>query len=396
MLKSFSLSSYSSGKWVLNTSDRNILINDNTATLLKILEGSENYKEAHQKFQLEFCLVIPFEDFQKLINQKLGGYNIIKDDSVEERQKLQTQFFRFKTELLNAKQVGVIARPFVFLFNPQIFRYVFVGLIFLLLQSFFVFQPLLPEHYGQINLILLSIVILPNICFHELGHIAACRQFGIKHGGMGFGVYWILPILYADVNNIWMVDKNKRIIINTGGVFHQIVYSSILLLAFIIYKNYTILYASYFVAFTGLLQFNPFIRLDGYWILSDLTETPNLLTRANVLLKKFFTISFLINFLQKPILATKKVNKSSLLIFTYGLINYLFMLLFFSWSFYRYYEETLYFPVILYKLFVKIVTLQIEITDFKYHYVSIVIWYALLWSLLGIVYRKLTTLFVTK
>ena len=54
--------------------------------------------------------------------------------------------------------------------------------------------------------------------FHELGHASACKHFGIRHGGIGFGLYLNFPVLYTDVTEVWRLRRADRCIVNLGGV----------------------------------------------------------------------------------------------------------------------------------------------------------------------------------
>lgn len=44
---------------------------------------------------------------------------------------------------------------------------------------------------------------------HELGHASACKHFGLKHGGIGFGLYLNFPVLYTDVTEIWKLNRKN-------------------------------------------------------------------------------------------------------------------------------------------------------------------------------------------
>lgn len=121
---------------------------------------------------------------------------------------------------------------------------------------------------------------------HEVGHIAACQNSGIKHGGIGFGFYFILPVMYADVSNIWLVDKERRVIANLGGIFNELFFSSILLAIFWLTGDAKLYLVGITIAIMVVFELNPFVRFDGYWILSDITNTPSLLRKSKTVLLK--------------------------------------------------------------------------------------------------------------
>ena len=168
---------------------------------------------------------------------------------------------------------------------------------------------------------------------HELGHIAACRKFGIKHGEIGFGFYLFFPVLYADVTNIWKLNKHRRIITNLGGIFLELVYASLLGCLFLWLDDVVYLYASISIFIKCLLELNPFIRYDGYWVLSDLTNTPNLLPKSRALFKKAWHQKNLKNFELKHHL-----------VLMYGMANWLLIFGYLVWMIDRLKLDILYFP----------------------------------------------------
>ena len=70
--------------------------------------------------------------------------------------------------------------------------------------------------------------------FHELGHASACKYFGVRHGGVGFGLYLTFPVLYTDVTEIWKLNRRQRCVVNWAGVYFQSYGLILLLVAFFV------------------------------------------------------------------------------------------------------------------------------------------------------------------
>jgi putative peptide zinc metalloprotease protein len=115
---------------------------------------------------------------------------------------------------------------------------------------------------------------------HELGHAAACARFGMKAGSIGFGFYLFMPVFYADVSSAWRLSSGKRIIINIAGMYFQLLISFILVIIYAITGNDWMLYASLINIISFLPNLNPFVRYDGYWILTDLLGINNIIQNA--------------------------------------------------------------------------------------------------------------------
>ncbi|MFH1300272.1 MAG: HlyD family efflux transporter periplasmic adaptor subunit [Planctomycetota bacterium] len=136
------------------------------------------------------------------------------------------------------------------------------------------------------NLILLGCSLALVKVLHELGHAVACRQFGGECHEMGVMLLAFIPCLYVNVSDAWtMPSKWHRIIVSSAGIFVELIISAICV--FLWWFSYPGLFHSLclnvvFVCSvsTLLLNGNPLLRYDGYYILLDLLEVPNLRQRA--------------------------------------------------------------------------------------------------------------------
>jgi putative peptide zinc metalloprotease protein len=114
------------------------------------------------------------------------------------------------------------------------------------------------------------------IIVHELGHLAACARFGAAHGGIGIGIYWCMPVFYADVNGAWMLPRLQRAAVDAGGVYLQCAYVLALGAAYLAWEAAAFLEAMVWTHFLMLHTLNPILKYDGYWLLTDLFGVSNL------------------------------------------------------------------------------------------------------------------------
>ena len=126
--------------------------------------------------------------------------------------------------------------------------------------------------------------LLASALFHELGHATACRASGAKAGAIGAGLYLVMPALYTDVTDSYRLDRRGRVRTDLGGVYHNVI--AVLVCAGIYAATgFEPLLA---LALLGQLeiiqQFIPFVRLDGYWVISDLVGVPDLFGRIRPIL----------------------------------------------------------------------------------------------------------------
>jgi putative peptide zinc metalloprotease protein len=115
-----------------------------------------------------------------------------------------------------------------------------------------------------------------SVLVHEFGHAAACLRYGCPPGRIGIGLYVIFPALFADVTRAWRLPARQRAVVDLGGLYFQ----SALMVALGIYGLLTpspiALQLIWITLFSMFYTLNPVFKMDGYWLLSDLSGLPNL------------------------------------------------------------------------------------------------------------------------
>jgi putative peptide zinc metalloprotease protein len=120
---------------------------------------------------------------------------------------------------------------------------------------------------------------LLGVVVHELGHLAACARFGATHGGIGVGLYWCMPVFYAEVHGAWTLPRLQRAAVDAGGVYLQCIYAVMLGAAFAATDAPAFREAIAWTFFLMLHTLNPVLKYDGYWLLTDLAGVPDLHAR---------------------------------------------------------------------------------------------------------------------
>jgi len=122
---------------------------------------------------------------------------------------------------------------------------------------------------------------------HEFGHAYTCKRFGLKVSTMGFMWMIMFPFLYTDTTESWKLEsRKKRIAIGAAGVLAEMQLAIIATLLWTILPDGALRYACFYLATaawvaTLLINLSPFLRWDGYWVLSDLVGIQNLRERSN-------------------------------------------------------------------------------------------------------------------
>lgn len=190
--------------------------------------------------------------------------------------------FLYEKELFSASTIDKFSDTFRFLFN-KVYMVIVLAITIALDVYFFLTTNDILIFNTKVNIYMvvgLFIFILSSSFFHELGHASACKYFGVRHGGIGFGLYLTFPVLYTDVSEVWQLNRSQRCVVNIAGVYFQSYCLIFLLVAFLMTGNDILRYLILIMNLGFLMTLNPFFKFDGYWIASDLLGVPNLRTRS--------------------------------------------------------------------------------------------------------------------
>ena len=129
---------------------------------------------------------------------------------------------------------------------------------------------------------------------HELAHSIVCKRYGGKVQSTGILMLLFIPLPYVDVSSSWRFEtKWKRILTAAAGILAELFIAAIACCIWIAADPGPWQYHAGNVITTAtistlMFNINPLMRFDGYYILSDLLDIPNLATHGKEYLKSFF------------------------------------------------------------------------------------------------------------
>lgn len=187
--------------------------------------------------------------------------------------------------------IGWVFHPFVLALAAVI---VTVSLLFLG-AHFQDVQNRMPEFerfFGWPNLLYLWGTMAAIKVIHELGHGLSCKFFGRECHSIGVMLLMFSPTMYCDVTDSWMIrSKWPRILISAAGMYFEAMLSTVALWVWWNTEPGVLHYLclnTFFVSTVSTVIFNanPLMRYDGYYILSDLLEIPNLRQKGDQVTQK--------------------------------------------------------------------------------------------------------------
>jgi putative peptide zinc metalloprotease protein len=190
---------------------------------------------------------------------------------------------RARRPLIPEAGVAVIARAFAPLFHGFVVAAV-LGALVALDGWLFGVQGLGAALTGVLaNPALILVVLalaLASMVFHEFGHAAACRYGGARPGVIGGGLYLLWPALYTDVTDTYRTNRIGRLRTDLGGVYFNAVFALGVATAYGFTSSGPLLVAILVIHLEIFQQLLPVVRLDGYFVLTDLVGVPDLLGRV--------------------------------------------------------------------------------------------------------------------
>lgn len=266
-------------------------INKKTYAILKLMDGNNSLEEICDTFN-EFektSITVPI--ILHLINNKLSGYGIFENIEETIKKYEKPSYLKLSFIIIPSHFLSLMVPKLEFLFKKVIAIPIIFVTSFLILLSFAYNLDLYASFSIQNSLIYFFSTMAINVTIHEIGHATAAHFFGAKHGGIGGGFYLFTPVYYADVTDIWRLNQKQRIIVNFAGIYFELIFCSILTTVSFFIGNSLLMVTAVIVFFHTVFNLNPFFRSDGYWILSDLINKPNLFYHATKQVKIFFSIS---------------------------------------------------------------------------------------------------------
>lgn len=121
---------------------------------------------------------------------------------------------------------------------------------------------------------------------HELGHAFTAKRFGCRVPAMGVAFLVMWPVAYTDTNDTWrLTNRLQRLQVAAAGIATELIIAAWATLAWSLLPDGALRSAAFVLATiswvaTLAINASPFMRFDGYFILSDWLDMPNLHERS--------------------------------------------------------------------------------------------------------------------
>ena len=178
-----------------------------------------------------------------------------------------------------------------------------------------------PESLALGFLLLLGLQLF-HIFLHELGHAAVLVHYGRRVKAAGFFIFFGSPAFFIESSDGLMLDQRERIVQSAAGPYAGLMVSGAFSIAvwlvpesFISPLLYQFTLLAYLNVFINSL---PLLELDGYWILADSLQIPDLRPRS---------LSFVRHELPGRLLRRERLSPQEIGLALYGVIGFVFTVL---------------------------------------------------------------------
>jgi len=135
-------------------------------------------------------------------------------------------------------------------------------------------------------LLLVLGLLIAGAVFHEFGHAAALRYGGGTPRSIGAGLYILYPAFFTDVTDGYRLSRWARVRTDLGGVYFHLIFASALVAAYAVSRQPLLPFAVLLIQMEVVRQLLPFVRLDGYWLLADLTGIPDFFSQTGLVMNR--------------------------------------------------------------------------------------------------------------
>jgi putative peptide zinc metalloprotease protein len=253
--------------------------------LVELVDGRRDTGQIAAELSRRIERTVSDGNVRYLVAEKLRPAGLVKDArgrDPEVRKANPLLALRFRLKLADEHLTNRLTAPFAVLFKPWVAGPVVAGFVAVVGWTFFVrglgggTRELLYSPALTIGAFVLTIL---SASFHEFGHAAACRYSGGRPGAMGCGVYLVWPAFYTDVTDAYRLDRAGRLRTDLGGLYFNAIFAVATFGVWAVTGVEALLVMIPLQVLQMLPQLLPFVRMDGYHILSDLVGVPDLFAR---------------------------------------------------------------------------------------------------------------------
>jgi len=214
---------------------------------LELTQKKKRFKVA-SAFEIDFCIIERSKDFLQSIHSKI--------------QLIFKRYLLWAAIVFISIGVLLFAGEFVSIFGKKAYFEIMGSSV----VGFFFYY---------------FVAMAPVIAIHEIAHGLALVHYGGQPGEMGTGLFYFGPMFYTETTDAWGLSKRDRIMVYLAGNITTLLIGAALVVTCLIVRipesaSHIITMIAFYCFNMSLFNFAPPFETDGYYILSDIVNMPNL------------------------------------------------------------------------------------------------------------------------
>jgi putative peptide zinc metalloprotease protein len=260
--------------------------------LAEVIDGKTGGAELAQRFGDRIERQVQPDMVDVLLDEQLRPLGVVAapDGSSPQVEKVDPLLaLKFRTKVVPDRLVRAITTIFRPLFLPPVV--VVVVLAFVALDAWLfgvhgISQSLRSVLYDPALVFMIFGGVVLATAFHEIGHATGTRYGGAEPGVMGVGIYIVWPAFYTDITDAYRLGKGGRLRADLGGMYFNAIFALTVVAIYALTGFEPLLLLVVIQTFAIVQQSLPLLRLDGFYIVSDLTGVPDMLSRIKPVLRQ--------------------------------------------------------------------------------------------------------------
>ncbi|NIP41877.1 MAG: hypothetical protein GWO41_15230 [candidate division Zixibacteria bacterium] len=314
--------------------------------LASSLDGKKTPEEISSEFNERFGMSITPEQLNAFIDSlerknfletSKAEYAVLHKIGDEDTRSFISRILFIKLKAFDPSRfLEWLYRKFRFALSAPFVVFSLIVIIAGILQVAAMFSELphtIYQIFGISSIPIIIIAVFIVVALHELAHALVCRHYGGRVSEMGFLLLYFQVCFYCNLSDSYLFRKKRhRVYTILAGLYMQAFVGASSILLWRILKTGTIvsdiLFLTASVAFITLLfNLNPLLKLDGYYLLTDIVEIPNLRQKAFGYLKSLLKSIFI----GPDSFRRRFTNHERRVFLTYSLLAILYSLILFIW-----------------------------------------------------------------
>jgi putative peptide zinc metalloprotease protein len=280
-------------QWLVRRHERFVQVSELLYRVVELANGVRTFDDIARELTATTEWEVAAGDVALIVQRRLAPLGLVEDptgDAIQPRRAAPSPLLvAARVRVLGPAAIDRVARTLQHLYRPPVLAALLVVVAISQLWMFARGDP-----GAAMRDVVTAPLLLPAVigllvaagAVHELGHASALRYGGGRARAMGAGIYLAIPVFYTDVTDSYRLSRRARLRTDLGGFYFHLLVAAAFIAGHAATGSDVLLLAAFLIDLDIVRQLIPFVRLDGYWVLADLTGIPDLFAHAGPRLRR--------------------------------------------------------------------------------------------------------------